>query len=72
MISIAISSLKAAQQHEEFDCIITIENADVNLRLLMISSRQPLVLAFNDREHHDESGLVATPPRLRRRSSLVA
>ena len=36
----------------------------VNPRLLRIRGSQPLVLAFNDCGHHDESGPVATPAQV--------
>ncbi len=77
MMSIAISSLKTAEQHQ--DCIARIENVDVCLGLLRIRSRQQLVLAFNDCVHHGERGPVGTPPRgsdpfdrvMQRRSLLI-
>jgi predicted protein tyrosine phosphatase len=59
---ITVLSMQAAQErHREFDAVITIENADSNLWMLRLDDGRPqLVLAFNDIDFGDGSGLVAT------------
>jgi len=56
----------ALERHHEFDAVLTIENVDGNLQALRVDDERPhLVLAFNDLDFDDRSGLAATREHVR-------
>lgn len=60
--SITVLGMRSAVEREgEFDAVITIENADGNLRQLRVNDGRPqLVLGFNDIDFDDGGPLVVT------------
>lgn len=64
---ITVLGMQAAmERHHEFDAVLTVENADGNLTVLRIDDGRPqLVLAFNDVDFDDKSGLAATREHVR-------